>query len=122
MLSITDFAGRTGEMVALLKRLVEIESPATDKAAVDRLGAVVAEELGRLGAAVTIDAQTAIGDNVIGQWGEGEEGLLVLCHMDTVFGLGTLARQPWREGNGKGMGAGGGGMKAGRALGLRGVG
>jgi len=118
MLSITDFAGRTGEMVALLKRLVEIESPSTDKAAVDRLGAVVAEELGRLGAAVTIDAQTAVGDNVIGQWGEGEEGLLVLCHMDTVFGLGTLARQPWREVNDKVMGPGVVDMKASIALAL----
>ena len=118
MLSITDFAGRTGEMVALLKRLVEIESPSTDKAAVDRLGAVVAGELGRLGAAVTIDAQTAVGDNVIGQWGEGEEGLLVLCHMDTVFGLGTLARQPWREVNDKVMGPGVVDMKASIALAL----
>ncbi len=41
MFTIADFAERTGEMVALLKRLVEIESPSTDKAAVDRLGAVV---------------------------------------------------------------------------------
>ncbi len=120
MFSIADFAERTGEMVALLKRLVEIESPSTDKAAVDRLGAVVADELRCLGAAVTIDAQTAAGDNVVGQWGDGagRDGLLLLCHMDTVFALGTLARQPCREVGGKLMGPGVVDMKASLALAL----
>ena len=40
------------EVKALLKRLVETESPSTDKAAVDRVGAIVADEARRLGADV----------------------------------------------------------------------
>ena len=120
MFTIADFAERTGEMVALLKRLVEIESPSTDKAAVDRLGVVVVDELRRLGAAVTIDEQTAAGDNILGRWGDGtsQGGLLLLCHMDTVFALGTLARQPCREVGGKLMGPGVVDMKASIALAL----
>jgi len=39
---------------SLLKHLVETESPSHDKAAVDRVGAIVAEEARKLGAQVEI--------------------------------------------------------------------
>ena len=39
-----DFEARKPEMIALLKRLVESESPSHDKAAVDRVGKIVADE------------------------------------------------------------------------------
>ncbi len=118
MLTVADFAERNGGLVALLKRLVEIESPSTDKAAVDRVGAVVAQELRQLGALVTIDEQTTAGNHVIGRWGVGQDGLLLMCHMDTVYDLGTLARQPCREVNGKLMGPGVVDMKASIAMAL----
>jgi glutamate carboxypeptidase len=118
MLSVADFAAKTGDLVTLLKRLVEIESPSTDKPAVDRLGAVIADELRRLGAAVTIDEQTAAGNHVVGRWGigPGEDGLLLLCHMDTVYAVGTLARQPCVEVDGRLMGPGVYDMKASLAM------
>jgi len=109
MLSISNFAARNADLVALLKRLVEIESPTTDKASVDRVGAVVSEELRQLGATVTIHETAAAGDQVLGRWdptGQDEVGILVLCHMDTVYNLGTLASQPCREVDGRLMGPG----------------
>jgi glutamate carboxypeptidase len=122
MLPISDFAEQTDAMVALLRRLVEIESPSTDKAAVDKLGAVLADELRRLGARVTIEAQTSTGHHVIGQWGFGPGGILLLCHMDTVYDVGTLARQPCYEKDGKLMGPGVVDMKASLALALTALG
>ena len=115
-LSVAAFAEKTDDLVTLIKRLVEIESPSTDKAAVDRVGAVVAEELRRLGAIVTIDEQTTAGNHVVGGWGAGKDGLLLMCHMDTVYDLGALARQPCVETNGKLMGPGVVDMKASIAM------
>ena len=118
MLSVLDFVERTGDTVALLKRLVEVESPSTDKGAIDRLGLVVADELRRLGAGVTIDEQVAAGNHVVGRWGAGHDGILLLFHMDTVYDLGTLAGQPCVEVNGRLMGPGVIDMKASIAIAL----
>jgi len=117
-LSVADLAEKLDDLVALIKRLVEIESPSTNKAAVDRVGVVVAEELRRLGARVTIDEQTTTGNHVIGNWGVGPEGILVMCHMDTVYDLGTLAHQPCYEKDGKLLGPGVVDMKASIAMAL----
>src|SRR5258708_13225991 len=99
MLSIQDFEHRNVDLVSLLVRLVEIESPTTDKAAVDQVGAVVVGELRQLGAAVTIHETADAGNQVLGRWdptGRAEIGLLVLGHMDTAYRLATLAPHPCR--------------------------
>src|SRR5258708_3642580 len=109
MLSIQDFTLRNADLISLLVRLVEIESPTTDKAAVDQVGALVASELQQLGAAVSIYETTEAGNQVLGRWdptGRDEIGILVLCHMDTVYSLGTLAQQPCRQVDGRLMGPG----------------
>jgi len=98
---------------SLLKTLVETESPSHDKAAVNRVGAIVAEEAGKLGAQVEIISNVETGDHVISRWGSGKDGILLLCHMDTVFPLGTLAKMPYREADGKIFGPGTMDMKAG---------
>lgn len=117
-LSVARYSTRTHEIVALLKQLVEIESPSTDKPSVDRVGAVVAERLRALGAAVTMDEQSVTGNHVIGRWGGGPGGILVLCHMDTVYDLGTLPGRPCREADGKLTGPGVYDMKASIAMAL----
>lgn len=106
---------------SLLKTLVETESPSHDKAAVDRVGAIVAEQARRLGAQVEILPNQGTGDHVLVRFASsGWEGkpILLLCHMDTVFPLGTLAKMPCREADGKIFGPGVMDMKAGIAISL----
>jgi glutamate carboxypeptidase len=90
------FSQRTEQMLGLLRRLVELESPSTDKAATDRIGRFVAQIAREAGASVTLVPQERQGDHVLARWGEGEGGFLLLCHLDTVWPVGTLAERPWR--------------------------
>lgn len=87
-------------MLDLLGRLVEMESPSTDKAATDRVAGFVADLAGRLGARVTVVPQERWGNHVVARWNGGEEvvgpGFLLLCHLDTVWPVGTLAERPWQ--------------------------
>lgn len=106
---------------SLLKTLVETESPSHDKAAVDRVGALVAGQAAALGAQVEVVRNHAAGDHLVARWGAGPGGFLLLCHMDTVFPLGTLASMPYREAEGKIYGPGALDMKAGIVIGLAAV-
>ncbi len=90
------FSQRTEEILELLRQLVEIESPSTDKAATDHIGRFVAQVARDAGADVTTVPQEQRGDHLLARWGEGEGGFLLLCHLDTVWPLGTLADRPWR--------------------------
>jgi len=112
------------DMKTLLKRLVETESPSTEKTAVDRAGAIVADEARRLGADVQIVPVKEAGDQVIAKFipnvaeAQGRNSILLLCHMDTVFPLGTLERMPFREADGMLFGPGVLDMKAGIVISL----
>jgi glutamate carboxypeptidase len=97
---------------SLLKLLVETESPSRDKAAVDRVGAIVAEEARKLGATVEIVPNQVTGDHVIARWSGDGKPILFVCHMDTVFPLGTIKTFPYREVEGKIHGPGVSDMKA----------
>ncbi len=118
---------------SLLKLLVETESPSHDKAAVDRVGVIVAEEARNLGAQVETIPNSETGDHVVARFpspsGRGARGaalssskregqILLLCHMDTVFPLGTLEKMPYRETDGKIFGPGALDMKAGIVISL----
>ena len=109
---------------SLLKRLVETESPSHDKAAVDRVAAIVAEEARKLGANVEVVHNKDTGDHVISRWNIpnpqplSPTAILILCHMDTVFPLGTLSKMPYREADAKIFGPGTLDMKAGIAISL----
>jgi glutamate carboxypeptidase len=124
------FNARTPDMLALLKRLVETESPSHDKSAVDRVGMLVAEECRHLGAQVEIHSQTETGNHIearffnprrIPQDEGGAYGILLLAHMDTVFPLGTLERMPFHEKNGRVFGPGVADMKGGIVVALAAV-
>jgi glutamate carboxypeptidase len=94
--TLTTFRQRTADLLDLLRQLVELESPSTDKPATDRIGRFVADLAREAGASVTILPQERRGDHVLARWGEGVGGFLLLCHLDTVWPLGTLAERPWR--------------------------
>lgn len=86
---------------SLLKQLVETESPTSDKAAVDRVGAIVAEECRKLGGAIEIIPNESTGNHILARFHPSSPiphpSALILCHMDTVFPIGTLQTFPYRE-------------------------
>jgi glutamate carboxypeptidase len=104
-----------GEMMSLLRKMVEIESPSDDKAAVDRMGAFLAEVFERLGGQVTFYPQQAAGNHLKAEFAGGASGkpVLLLGHFDTVWPMGTLAKMPFQIKDGRAFGPGVYDMKAG---------
>ena len=91
---------RADDMLADLIKLIDLESPTLHKASVDALGAVLADELRDLGAAVEVVPKQEVGDILRARWNPGPGGVVILSHMDTVWALGTVADRPTRvEGN-----------------------
>jgi glutamate carboxypeptidase len=90
----------TEEILEGIRSWVEIETPSDNPEAVNRLVGVVEAEYERLGARVErIPGRDGYGDHlkVRTPWGEdGEKGILVLCHLDTVHPMGTLKLQPYK--------------------------
>jgi len=109
-------------MKSLLKLLVETESPSHDKAAVDRVGAVVAEEARKLGGQVEVIQNIETGNHILARFHPSSvtlyPSILFLCHMDTVFPLGTIQKTPFREDGDKIFGPGTLDMKAGIVIAL----
>jgi glutamate carboxypeptidase len=113
---------REPAMTRLLARFVRAESPSFEKAAVDRFGKLLAAEWKRRGTKVTLLRQRERGDHIRAEWnpaGKRAKGqILVLGHTDTVYGLGTLARMPYRESRGRAYGPGAFDMKGGLVIAL----
>jgi glutamate carboxypeptidase len=98
--------------------LARIESPSTDKAAVDRCGRELAARLEMIGGRVERLAREERGDHLRAEFGRGERQVLLLGHFDTVWPVGQLARMPIRREEGRLHGPGLFDMKAGVAIGL----
>ena len=116
--------------------LVTLESPSTDKAAVDRCGIEVARHLRALGAEVELVAQRERGDHIratlpangpaLSERREStgpalserreSKGVMLLGHFDTVWPVGTLERMPLTRDGDRLRGPGTFDMKAGIAL------
>jgi glutamate carboxypeptidase len=118
VLTVDDLASRETELLLMLRSLVEIESPSDDKPSVDRVGALAGSLMESRGARVERQAQTHTGDHWIGRWGEGSDGVLLMCHLDTVHPLGTLSEFAWRIDGRRLYGPGVMDMKGGLALAL----
>ncbi len=108
------------ETTALLERLVALESPTHDKAAVDAVGALLGSRLTELGAYVHVFTQPVTGDHVLGVFNAGAGSpLIMLMHMDTVHPLGSLlSGMPIRRLDGRLYGPGVYDMKASHAIAL----
>jgi len=92
---------RRQEMVDLLGQLVQIESPSDDRAGLDRYAAQLKSLFGEFGPIETLDP----GDDRRGRHlrltiagtpgGDAQPHAVALCHYDTVWSAGTLARIPF---------------------------
>jgi glutamate carboxypeptidase len=97
---VKEFVDQREEMINLLQKLVELESPSIDKEATDKLSSFLANYLQQLGCQVEILEQENYGNHVLATFGEEGPPLLVLCHMDTVWATGEIKERPFRvEGN-----------------------
>ena len=110
---------RRGEITALLRVLVECESPSDDRAAVDRFVDLVADTVAPLAQVKTLPGgnfgrHLVCEINLPGKRKSGQ--VMALGHSDTVWPLGTLRSMPFRQAEGRLWGPGVLDMKAGVAF------
>jgi glutamate carboxypeptidase len=112
-------------LIALTEALVRLESPTTDKAAVDRCGRELASQMTAIGGRVTRLPRADRGDHLRAEFGVASPGrtqirrpTLLLGHFDTVWPIGQLAQMPLVHAAGRLHGPGVFDMKAGIAIGL----
>jgi glutamate carboxypeptidase len=105
-------------LLETIEALVRLESPSTDKAAVDRCGTELARRLTGMGGRVLRLAREARGDIVRAEFFPHAAGrqILLLGHFDTVWPLGQIERMPFRADDGRLYGPGVFDMKAGIAV------
>ncbi|HUD56219.1 MAG TPA: M20 family metallopeptidase [Terracidiphilus sp.] len=108
-------------LIDLTQKLVRVESPSDDKAAVDASVALAAAHAKGLGGRVRLHRQKGFGDMLEARFGRrpkdaATKPILLLGHLDTVWPLGTLKRMPCRVGEGRLWGPGTLDMKAGVAM------
>jgi glutamate carboxypeptidase len=94
------------ELRADIETLVRLESPSTDKAAVDRCGDALRALLERSGASVSRVARPSHGDHLVAEFPGGPGRILILGHFDTVWDVGQIERMPFTERDGRLYGPG----------------
>jgi len=102
--------------LAVIEDLVRLESPSTDKSALDRVGAEIARLFVELGARAAALPQERSGDHLRIEIGRGDEQVLVIGHFDTVWPIGQIETMPVRREDGRLYGPGSYDMKAGIAM------
>ncbi len=116
--TVVHFEDRKQKMISLLREWVEIESPTSDKASVDKFGASVALKLEDIGMSIEWKEQENRGNHLIARWGSRHGHLLLIGHLDTVWELGTLERFPCEIDDEIGRGPGIFDMKSGLLIAL----
>lgn len=110
---------KQGDIVALIKRFVECESPSNDAAAVARFADLLVESTRDIASATQVSTPK-FGPNVRLEFslpGKKSGGqILTLGHSDTVWPLGTLTQMPFKEESKRLWGPGVLDMKAGLAF------
>lgn len=115
------FRSRQGEMVSLLKELTHLESPTSDKKAVDACTAFLVEKFKKVGARIRRFPQKKVGDLTLIEFPgkrdrRREDQILVLTHIDTVWPVGRIQQMPFYVAGNKVFGPGVLDMKAGLVL------
>ena len=119
MTALLDYAHEhLAATIDTIERLVALESPSTDKAAVDGCGRVLAQLLRDARAGVETIPQAERGDHLRARFTGDGPPVMLLGHFDTVWPVGTLARMPLHRHGDRLHGPGTFDMKAGIAIGL----
>jgi glutamate carboxypeptidase len=108
-------ASRPGA-IALLKSIVDVDSGSGDIAGGKRVEAILSEPLRVAGAEIrTVPAEVSgVAPNLVAVFhGNGKARVLIIAHVDTVFGPGTVAKRPFRIAGDRAYGPGVGDEKAG---------
>ena len=105
-------------LLDLIESLARLESPSTDKAAVDRCGLYITEHLRAIGGRVEAFSNETRGNHLVARFDGIGQPVLLLGHFDTVWPVGTLATMPVRREAGRLHGPGIFDMKAGLGLGM----
>jgi glutamate carboxypeptidase len=105
-------------LMTTIEALVCLESPSTDKGAVDACGAELSRRLTAAGAQVERVPCATRGDHIRARFAADGPQITLLGHFDTVWPLGRLQQMPYREENGRLYGPGVFDMKAGIAVGM----
>jgi glutamate carboxypeptidase len=119
--TLPDLAFEPASLLARLRPWVETESPTFDRAAVNRMMDLAAQDMAQIGATIErIPGRLGFGDCVRARLPHaappGTPGILVLAHLDTVHPVGTLAKLPWRLEGPRLFGPGAFDMKGGTVL------
>jgi len=124
-------AGSRRKEPALLqfaRKLVLVESPSDNKAAVDAVVAIAADNARSLGGRIKLHRQRQHGNVLEVRFGprakgnsDGQKPVMLLGHLDTVWPIGTLRRMPYRIADGRIWGPGTLDMKIGVAMALTAV-
>ena len=120
MISLVHARSRQEQLLSDLKAMVEMESPSSDKAALDHLAEFLASRLEHLGGHAQIHSAAGGGNHVQADFPgvTDNKPVLLLGHIDTVWDIGTLKQMPFRISNGRVWGPGVLDMKAGIAIAL----
>ncbi len=111
--------GRREAFLKDLADLVALDSPTTNKEAVDRAGQFMMQRLAALGSQVEVGPSATHGNVVVGALrGQGRCRILLIGHLDTVHPLGTAEARPFAIRDGRAYGPGTADMKAGVLAGL----
>jgi glutamate carboxypeptidase len=112
-------------MLRGLRSWVECESPTFDAAAVDRMLDLAAREMAIMGASIErIAGRQGFAGCVRAKFPhpkQGEPGILIAGHLDTVHPIGTLEKLKWRREGNKCFGPGIFDMKGGNYLALEAI-
>jgi glutamate carboxypeptidase len=126
--SVIDVASLPFDVETMLQGLrpwIECESPTWDASAVDRMLALAARDMAIAGASIEfIAGRKGFGGCVRARFPhprQGEPGILIAGHMDTVHPVGTLQKLPWRREGSKCYGPGILDMKGGNFISLEAI-
>src|SRR5258706_15329472 len=119
IIRLRDFCrGEQPWLLETIEALVGLESPTTEKAAVDRCGLELASRLEGIGGRGPGLPRPDRGEHLLAEFGCGTSQILLLGHFDTVWPVGQLQRMPLTRSNGRLHGPGVFDMKAGIAIGM----